>query len=57
MGVFPVCVSVHCGCLVPQRLGKGVGSPEVELHIVLSCHVGVKNQAQVLLKKASAPNH
>lgn len=42
------CMSVYHRYAVPRRSKEGVGFPEMELEIVASCHVSVRNRSRVL---------
>lgn len=44
MSVLPKCVCMHCMHMPnPQRLEEGCDSLELELQIVMGCHVGTLN--------------
>lgn len=58
MGFWIASTSVHhvnAWCL--PRSEEDIGSPETQLLIVVSCHLGARNQTQVLWSIASALNH
>lgn len=58
MGFWIASTSVHhvnAWCLT--RSEEDIGSPETQLLIVVSCHLGARNQTQVLWRIASALNH
>jgi hypothetical protein len=58
--IFSVCVCV-CVCLSACHASRGQkeasASLELELQMVVSCHVGARNQARVFCKSNCALNH
>lgn len=50
MSVLPKCVCMHCMHMPnPQRLEEGCDSLELELQIVMGCHVGTLNHWTIFL--------
>jgi hypothetical protein len=43
LGGLLICLFLYVPHPVPEEAGEGVGPPEQELQIVLSCHVGAGN--------------